>query len=288
MPKVLASSSSILADHLELSIACQKRESFSREKLNDMGNNYFEADATQVGYAIDVMKERQKILGDSYPFTIGRQHAHWKGTGQMYMALLSITRTNWFTSIDQEAQNEATKQFEFFAEECLQDFFGVGTQTTNFGWPSANGRPQEFSKAIDWLAAKIGIQPGKSYRPPRRKDGGADIIVWREFKDKLPGVPIALVQATVQENILQKSRDIERRTWGNWLALDTDPIVVLAVPGHLKDRLEWDEIAQTSLLLDRIRLVNICGVINPESEQMCSTVTLRALEMHQKELDRFK
>jgi hypothetical protein len=288
MSRTLAGSSSLLADHLELTIASEKNEAFSREKLNALGSQFFDADPTQIGYGIDVMNERQRILKDAYPFTVGRQHAHWKNGSVMYLALLSITRTNWFSGVDDETLNNATKQFEFLAEECLKGFFGAGTKTINFGWPSANGRPREFPKAIDWLAEKIGIQPGNSYRPPRRKDGGADIIVWRDFQDKLPGVPIALVQATVQEKILEKSRDIERRTWGNWLALDTDPIVVLAVPGHLKDRQEWDEIAQTSLLLDRIRLVNICGNVRPDAETVCATITEQAIAMHQREMDRYK
>jgi hypothetical protein len=288
MARTLAGSSSILADHLELAIACEKNESFSRERLNEMGTQYFGADPTQIGYGIDVMKERQTILKDAYPFRVARQHAYWKNDSPMYLALLSITRTNWFSKLDEEALSSATKEFEFLVEECLKGFFGVGTRTINFGWPSANGRPKEFTKAIDWLAEKIGIQPGNSYRPPRRKDGGADIVVWRDFQDKLPGVPIALVQATIQEKILEKSRDIERRTWGNWLALDTDPIVILAVPGHLKDRQEWDEIAQTSLLLDRVRLVNICGEVSLEARQLCAGITKQAVAMHQKQMDRYQ
>ena len=115
----------------------------------------------------------------------------------------------------------------------------------------------EFSLAIGWLVEHIGIPVGSAYRQPRRKDGGVDIVAWRPFEDGRPGVPILLVQATVQSDVISKARDVDLRMWSGWLGTDIDPLVVLAIPGSVSKGEAWNEISRHCLLLDRTRLVDL-------------------------------
>src|SRR5439155_17165751 len=114
---------------------------------------------------------------------------------------------------------------------ALEGLLGPGTRALRFGWPSDSGRPQDFSSAIRWLAEAMHIGLSAGYRPPRRKDGGVDVVAWRPFKDGRPGFPIVLAQCTIESDVLAKSRDIDIRQWATWLALDASILIALAIPG---------------------------------------------------------
>ena len=131
---------------------------------------------------------------------------------------------------------------------------GPGAKAIRFGWPSEVGRPHDFPSAIGWLAALMGIKPGRAYRPPRRQDGGVDVIAWRPFGDAKPGFPMVLVQCTLERDFIHKSRDVDLRTWAGWLAFDTDPTAVLAIPHSVPKDEDWREMAANVVVLDRIRL----------------------------------
>jgi hypothetical protein len=258
----VASESVVLADQIELLVCAFPDENFSRRRIDEIAEKYWDADTVQVSYAFDVLDSRYQILGSKYPFRISRSFIVKDGNSSLYEALLSITRTNVFFTRDGFGGTDTTKSFERLVEFCLSSFYGENTRTVNFGWPSEVGRPKEFSPAIGWLAALIGIPVGSAYRQPRRKDGGVDVVVWRTFADGRPGVPLMLVQATVQADISAKARDVDRRMWSGWLATDVEPLVALAVPGSLNNTEVWNEISRNSLLLDRIRLTSMAPEIN--------------------------
>jgi hypothetical protein len=149
--------------------------------------------------------------------------------------------------------------FEEFVALILTEYLGSNSHALAFGWPSKLGRPQEFNLAIEWLAAKMGIEPGSAFRPPRRKDGGVDVVAWKNFGDKRSGFPIYLVQCTLQRDFLPKSRDIDLRLWAGWLEMDRDPLAVLAVPKTISPGELWNEISANAIVLDRIRLSEYCN-----------------------------
>jgi hypothetical protein len=152
--------------------------------------------------------------------------------------------------------------FEDFVAQVLIRYLGSNSQALAFGWPSKLGRPQEFHKAIEWLARKMGIEPGTAFRPPRRKDGGVDVVAWKSFGDKRSGFPIYLVQCTLQRDVLPKSRDIDLRLWAGWLEMDRDPLAILAVPKTIPPGELWNEISANAIVLDRIRLTEFCDFNN--------------------------
>lgn len=283
----IASDSACLADHIELLIGARQGENFNLRRIQETANHYWGADDVQVSYAMSVARDRANVLGDRYPFKVGRAYVVKEREALIYESLLCLTRTNWVYSFEGSLDGiDTTKDFEVIAEHCLSGFYGESTLSVNFGWPSTLGRPMEFSPAVSWLADRIGIPVGSAYRQPRRKDGGVDIVVWRAFGDGRPGVPIVLVQATVQTDVLSKARDIDRRLWAGWLATDIDPTVALAIPGTVTNTEVWNEISRNSLLLDRIRLANLAPAPGDSVQEVCSSVveavrftTARLLEL---------
>ena len=105
----------------------------------------------------------------------------------------------------------------------------------------------------------MGINVGRAYRPPRRKDGGVDVVAWRSFKDRRRGFPIYLVQCTLQKDFVAKSRDIDLRLWAGWLELDRDPITILAIPKAVAPGESWNEVTANAIIFDRLRMTDSHG-----------------------------
>ena len=226
-------------------------------------------DDIALNFARIILTRRATTLGNAYPFLVDDHSIRRKqdSTSSAYISFLLLTRspslTPWKTG------QVPTGHVEFFEDvtcEALKKLLGPGSKAINFGWPSREGRPQEFHKAVPWLAEKMGVTVGAGYRNPRRKDGGVDVIGWRPFADKKSGFPTYLVQCTVQQDVVRKARDIDLRLWGGWLSLDRDPTSVLAVPRTISALVDWNEISANSIILDRIRLSEL--LINFSSDEI--------------------
>ena len=268
----LASDSAVLADHIELIVLANQDEIYNRRRVEEVAGRLWHADAVQVGYAWDVMATRQRVLASRYPLNIAKSYAVVDGEAFAYEALLSLTRSSWTYGPNGLDEIQMAKLFENLVECCLSNFFGPSTKSVNFGWPSQVGRPPEFPRAVSWLAELIGIPVGTAYRQPRRKDGGVDVVVWRPMPDGRPGVPLMLVQATIQMDVQAKARDVDRRMWSGWLASDAEPIVVLAIPGTLTSLEDWNEVSRNSLLLDRVRLAELAESNDARLRDLCGQV----------------
>jgi hypothetical protein len=176
--------------------------------------------------------------------------------------LFLTPKAGLFTSGATWNLEKASQLFEDLTEKALSNFFGSKTHTANFGFPSRSGRPAEFSAAVEWLSKKTNIRLGNAFRPPRKKDGGVDLFVWKSFSDNQPGIPVMLVQCTIKEDFINKIGDIDLRLWANWLSSDIEPLVALAVPGVVTKDEVWSEITTRGILLDRMRLTELAAEIH--------------------------
>jgi hypothetical protein len=113
----------------------------------------------------------------------------------------------------------------------------------------------------------MGLKLGGAFRPPRRKDGGVDVVAWKPFKDRRSGFPIYLVQCTLQKEYVSKSRDIDLRIWAGWLEMDRDPITILAIPRSISPGESWNEVTANSIIFDRFRLVESLNNPIPEAQR---------------------
>jgi len=215
----------------------------------------------QIDVAISVMSHRSKLLGDSYPFQVldvGVQRRD-DALEYPYSAMLLITSGGPLLSWSESFTRRSAHAFEHLVVEGMTKLLGDGSKALRFAFPSDENRPQAFPDAVKWLAARMGISHGASYRPPRRKDGGVDVVAWRPFPDGRSGFPVALVQATVEQKFVHKATDVDLQVWSGWLRLDVNPSVVLAIPRTVGKTESWNEVSTRAVLLDRNRIAGLLG-----------------------------
>ncbi|HEU0130874.1 MAG TPA: hypothetical protein VFQ85_07790 [Mycobacteriales bacterium] len=231
-----------------------------------------------VGLGTGTMARRSALLGEAYPFRVaGGGIAALPHAGSTpWTALLLLTPgVRGGTSLRLE---EAAVHLEQVTGAALDEFFGPGTQVLRFAWPSDEGRPQEFSSAVRWLAERMGAPLGSAYRPPYRKDGGVDVVAWRPFVDRRSGFPVLLAQCTLEQDYEHKAGDIDLRVWDGWLSLDVDPMTALAVPGVVPAGEPWNRLAARTLILDRPRLAGLLAG-RPQPERLLPALRWAAAEV---------
>ncbi len=157
------------------------------------------------------------------------------------------------------SMREAATAFEDLVAHVAGQLHGDFGKARSFAFPSPIGRPREFPAAVRWLADEMGLRVGSAYRPPLRKDGGVDVVVWRPFPGAHSGFPVTLLQCTVGAELRRKARDIDVRMWSGWLALDIEPATALAFPFVLSDATAWNELSRTTTVLDRGRLATLAS-----------------------------
>lgn len=257
--------SSTVADWIEALAASQSGKPLSMQKVQEISQSFANIGQNVIPFAFRLLEKRQQVLKDLYPFTIDDTFIVTRKTvrDSFYLQLLFLTpKAGLFTSGSTWNLEIASQLFEDLTEKALSNFFGSNTHTANFGFPSRSGRPAEFSAAVEWLSKKTNIRLGNAYRPPRKKDGGVDLFVWKSFSDNQPGIPVMLVQCTIKEDFINKIGDIDLRLWANWLSSDIEPLVALAVPGVVTKEEIWGEITTRGILLDRMRLTELAAEIH--------------------------
>lgn len=261
--------SSTVADWIEALAASQSGKPLSMQKVQEISESFANVGQNVIPFAFRLLEKRQQILKDLYPFTIDETFIVTKKTvrDSFYLQMLFLTpKAGLFTSGATWNLEKASQLFEDLTEKALSNFFGSNTHTANFGFPSRSGRPAEFSAAVEWLSKKTNIRLGNAFRPPRKKDGGVDLFVWKSFSDNQPGIPIMLVQCTIKEDFINKIGDIDLRLWANWLSSDIEPLVALAVPGVVTKEEVWSEITTRGILLDRMRLTELAAEVHAFNE----------------------
>jgi hypothetical protein len=222
--------------------------------------------AQDVSHALNVMGRRQRLCGSGYPFTVQTVGVRRTHTGpSVYDALLLMSREDGPFRASVAELQAAAKAFEYVTQAAMVGLLGPSSRSVRFGYPSDEGRPPLFPDAIRWLAERMGISLGQSYRPPRRQDGGVDVVAWRSFDDGRRGFPVVLVQCTLQRDYVDKSRDIDLRTWSGWLAFDSDPLTALALPFTVARDETWNEMAANVIVLDRLRLTHLLSAAGSET-----------------------
>ncbi len=225
------------------------------DALHELGAavGYKQAD---VALGLTTMARRGALLGTAYPFRVASGAA----------ATPDAPRRAWTSLLLMSPESPARRgidvplgaaHLERITAEALTALFGPGTSSVRFGWPSEEGRPQQFPDAVRWLAERMNVPVGAAYRPPYAKDGGVDVVAWRPFPDGRSGFPVLLAQCTLERDYVNKAADVDLRVWAGWLALDVDPATALAVPDVVAAGQDWTALAARTTVLDRVRLASL-------------------------------
>lgn len=268
-----------LADWLELVLLKSALRGVGTQKLSSEAASQLGVEDHRLALALNALKKRASLI-PNYAFEVDEVSVKIKDNVEKssYIFLLLLSRpTNlmsWQTPSPTPAEVD---YFENLVCIAMENYFGPNTHTIPFGWPSKCGRPENFDHAITWLADKIGIQPGRMYRSPRRKDGGVDVVLWRKFPDNRSGFPLALVQCTLQQNYVSKSRDIDLRLWSGWLELDREPTTILAIPNAVPGDEQWQEATANAVVFERVRIAQNLAFKLPENFHECVSKMIASL-----------
>ena len=284
LPDLEVSGRDEIADWIETCLLVRNDNHLGLNTLNEMARELIDTSEHQVALAVRSMERRSDLLADSYPFRITDDYLQVDTGAQEfpYTSLLTMTATSPFNQLVDlsHAEFEASAiQFEKITEEAIRSLLGPGSKALRFGYPNELGRPSGFQEAMVWLAEQLEVKLGDSYRPPKRKDGGVDVIGWKPFPDNKSGMPVLLVQCTLQRDFTDKAADIELRHWSGWIKLQTPPTAVLAIPGHVDGHEKWEEISARSMILDRCRLAGLLDTTNAnETIEELHETTLNRIE----------
>jgi len=258
-----------LADAIELRLLQLPSGSMGNPSIRAYLAETAAAAAPDADLAIRAMERRQALLGEAlYPFVVGKVgiRARVDSSAHLpYVTTLLLSRPRAAFRAKTRTLARAGIIFECLVAAAMPSLLGERTEVVRFAWPSDIGRPRDFPAAIRWLSIRMGIPLGTAYRPPRRQDGGVDIVAWRAFGDDQPGFPILLAQVTLGLDYVQKSADIDLRVWAGWLGFDADPATALAIPFTVSRTEEWREMAQRTLVLDRLRLCILLAGVDTEA-----------------------
>ena len=262
MSSSYALDSELIADWIELNALSQSDNASGFDKLRSVVSEELAIPPQRVDVSLNVVKRRFEILGQDYPFEVKSvgmiRRQDWSDLPYSYLLRISSGADHPF-SLSTDQNVERVTNFEYLVVFAMQSLLGSGSKALRFGFPSED-RPVEFPKAIEWLSKRMGIQSGEAYRPPRRKDGGVDVVAWRPFRDFRNGFPVYLVQVTCEKNYSHKIYDVDLRLWSGWLNLDADPVSVLAVPTTISPGEEWNEISSRVVVLERLRICELLSI----------------------------
>ncbi|GAA3538372.1 hypothetical protein AFL01nite_13320 [Aeromicrobium flavum] len=251
-----------IADWIETATLVSMSGHLGRDRLEELASVEIGAPPLKVSMAMEVMAKRVKVLGSAYPFRTSELAVLRENGNPLlthYAALLHLTPGSVARqTVRATDAAEMGELFETIAEKALANLWGEGGRALSFGYPSRHGRPEAFDQAVPWLASKIGLEPGRGYRPPLRKDGGVDVVAWRQFADQRPGFPLGLAQCTIQAETFRKTTDIDLRLWASWLAMDLDPMSLLVIPGTVRNAgPDWRQLTTVVTVIERMRLMEL-------------------------------
>lgn len=248
-----------LADWAEAIVLIENRRAISRADLRRRSRS---ADTTDVELDLLVreIESRSEWAPELYPFrTDGsriRLLADIDSVWYEYLLMASLT----------EAPFRKTKKFarveyplDALTTEALISLLGPSANSIQFAWPSGPDRPTRFPDAIKWLASLLGLPEGAGHRPPQKKDGGVDVVAWRQYRDSRNAYSIVLAQTTLQMKFAPKARDIVPNQWNAWIGFSVDPVRALVVPHAIAAGDDgWND-AQYSvhLIIDRFRMCEL-------------------------------
>jgi hypothetical protein len=246
-------------DWIELAMILSQLEKTSRADLRTAlkGMGVVDDDsADSLEFAFQEVVRRKMLSADGYPFSFSQglvefNRASPAAASYTFLLLLSMLR---FSKKD-EANAELI--FDNLVLHALRNYLGPMSVGVRFGTPASGDRPTRFHDALDWLSGHLGCSLGTGARkPPKRNDGGLDVVAWAPFKDRRMGYIAIMAQCTIQVEWRSKAKDIVDELWMGWLDIGRAPVTCLAVPFALPRNYEkWDEVRRTvTLILERSRL----------------------------------
>jgi hypothetical protein len=249
-----------------------------------------------VGQALDVVGERQRLLGDLYPFNVDRLGLEYEPSdlGVYEFCLATCDAVSNAT----RRYRRLVRHFERVVTKLLTAFCGADALGCRFGWPSERyfeSMPTDIEGRIAMMKRKCRFDDDEWIASHSRhvtklirnaKDSKIDIVVRRSLLDDRPGALTILGQCGCGKHDVSDASSKHTELSYNWLDLFFSqvtvprPLFVFATSQHIAcpSQMHIKQATSQALLFDRIRLVRLAA-----AQSGC----LADVEIHMKSLTDF-
>jgi len=278
---------------LDLSSDAVVRESIVDESSGEpLDEDIVESEREGVVIAtFDELLYRQACLGDAYPFSVdgrnqtlsflGRDVSQYPGREvYLFCLLASAIRLDRLQGGDELKDVAKGIAGNFQVCACLAAGGLLAGDVSSFGFPRATG--DAFLPALRNAFARFGFGTVRSQipdgLPQELKDGGIDVIAWREFPDRMPGKLYLLGQSA--SGLKWKSKSVVEyvsQFHGAWFteapASFCTPAMFIPFPLHhdlqepkrdvfavARKRLFWYEEKRFGIIFDRMRIPHLASI----------------------------
>jgi hypothetical protein len=228
-----------------------------------------QADEALQGAVLEVITERQALLGINYPFELeGNSLVLRAGVDgdNVYLGLLAITA---MPSLNKSPYNDAPIAFEHLSLLAARFYLGTNAKGWRFGWPREGDEKAltRMQAAISHLKALAGDHPNDwHWRPApssntaqrisQIKDCGLDVVAWVPWPDGGPGQLHLLGQCACGEDWKQKLDDLSIKRLNHWMKLpEPEPLRAFFTPRHMPLPFFEEVSRDAGLTFDRVRMV---------------------------------
>ncbi|WP_141718856.1 hypothetical protein [Curtobacterium sp. ER1/6] len=207
-------------------------------------------------WTFNLLREREEVLGEHYPFEVRSNEIHTKATISEHAAYLQLLAVTVAHSYQGSTRNDPRQVFELMVVSALHS---MGLRATGMGTATTQGRA--FPTELLAAGERIGLKPSLAPYPRKRyaKDAGVDAVAVADWADRRTGQLTFLLQAT-----LARSEDWEKKIseprpdlWVNYLNERYHPIAALAVPHHIEREHLNHLIRDKATAFDRLRLTRL-------------------------------
>lgn len=219
------------------------------------------------GPVYELLAERQKLLGESYPFRFeGNTLVYEPSEGPpIYELLVGICQS---PSLTRDPYTRLPRFFEQLSLIAACGYFGPEAEGYRVGWPRPENQSR-FQTVIRQLKVKSGNynsewqwQPAEHLpdnpAPKFIKDEGMDLVVWRKWADNRSGQLYLIGQCACGGDWLNKDRDLDLGSLEEWFRLPRVlPIRSFFTPRYVIDALLVELSRTAGLIFDRVRLVQV-------------------------------
>lgn len=244
-----------------------------------------------VDITFEELNYRQQLLGDSYPFevdsarqrVIRRTDEHVAHPGQvvyLFCLLASAIRERRLLAAEdlRLAERDIADAFQVCA--CLAAGGYMNGEVSSFGFPRATGTG--FMAALRETFTRFGVGKVRDNDeipdglPTSLKDGGIDVVAWRNHPDGMPGKLYLIGQCA--SGLLWRDKSVVeyiRQLHGSWFTLrpaeHSTPAMFIPFPFHhdinerngpyleaVKNRF-WYEEPRFGMIFDRLRIAHFAN-----------------------------
>lgn len=255
-----------LLEWAEITMLAEDEEDFSVAEMRGRFPDGRRPTTDDFSLALGIASDRALAAPHTYPFRRVEDRLVRAGSPDsgsepvdpclyLFLRMASLRDAPWAQS---RQAARVGSLFDYPVREAMAAWMGSGSQSLIFGWPPRDGRPTDLRDAVSWLADSIGLPDGDHDRPADGNDAGVDCVVWKPAKDSRTGIPVWLIQASVEyEYVGKASVQIPIESWKRWIKFGAGPTTVFATAHSVpKGSTSWMELNDRAVLIaDRTRIL---------------------------------